>query len=61
MRRRRPDRAPRGAIVVEALWLFVDEERVRRHEDDQGLFTDVWPTDILRGVQDRTETNLGMP
>ena len=54
MRRGRPGRAPRGAVVVEAQWLFVDEERVRRHEDDQGLFTDVLPTDVLKGVQDRT-------
>ena len=40
--------------MVEALQLFVDEERARRHEDDQGLFTDILPTDVLKGVQDRT-------
>ena len=54
MPRGRSGRAPRGAVVVEAQLLFVDEERVRRHEDDQGLFTDALPTDVLKDMQDRT-------
>ena len=41
--------------MVEAQRLFVDEKRAQRHEDDQGLFTDVLPTDVLEDMQDRTE------